>query len=48
MGTHKLFANNFLKYADSEMVNLIDDKKFIWGNVKPDYVSKYNIEETFL
>lgn len=47
MGTHKLFANNFLKYADSGMVNLIDDKKFIWGNVKPDYVSKYKLKKHF-
>jgi hypothetical protein len=47
MGTHKLFANNFLKYADSEMVSLIDEKKFIWGNIKPDYVSKYKLKKHF-
>jgi len=47
MGTHKLFANNFLIYADSEMVGLINEKKFIWGNVKPDYVSKYKLKKHF-
>lgn len=47
MGTHKLFANNFFNYADSEMVHLIDEKKFIWGNIKPDYVSKYKLKKHF-
>lgn len=47
MSTHKIFANNILEKVDSEKTKLIDKKKFIWGNIKPDYVSKYKLKKHF-
>ena len=47
MNTHKLLANNILSFANIDMVFLIDEKKFVWGNVKPDYVSKYKLKKHF-
>ena len=47
MGTHKIIANNILVFVDSDLVQLIDEKKFIWGNIKPDYVSKYKLKKHY-
>lgn len=47
MNTHKILANNILEQASEENSYLIDRKKFIWGNIKPDYVSKYKLKKHF-
>ena len=47
MNTHKILANNILNQASEENRHLIDRKKFIWGNIKPDYVSKYKLKKHF-
>ncbi|MBD7912929.1 MULTISPECIES: zinc dependent phospholipase C family protein [Clostridium] len=47
MNTHKILANNILRQTSIDKLNLIDKKKFIWGNVKPDYVSKYKLKKHF-
>jgi hypothetical protein len=47
MNTHKILANNILSQTSMDKLNLIDKKKFIWGNVKPDYVSKYKLKKHF-
>ena len=41
MNTHMILANNFLEIADGKKIYLINSKRFIWGNIKPDYVPKY-------
>lgn len=41
--THMMIASNFLDMANSSKVYLIDRKRFIWGNVKPDCVPKYKL-----
>lgn len=47
MDTHKILANNILDRASKENKYLIDKKKFIWGNIKPDYVSKYKLKKHY-
>ena len=41
--THMMIASNFFDMANSSKVYLIDRKRFIWGNVKPDCVPKYKL-----
>lgn len=41
MNTHKAMGENIIKYANTKSVYLINNKRFIWGNVKPDCVPKY-------
>lgn len=41
INTHKVMAENIIKYADTKSVYLISNKRFIWGCVKPDCVPKY-------
>lgn len=41
INTHKLMGENIIKYANSKSVYLINNSKFIWGNMKPDCVPKY-------
>lgn len=47
MNTHKILAGNILDKASGEYRYLIDRKKFIWGNIKPDYVSKYKLKKHY-
>lgn len=47
MNTHKILANNILRQASNEKIFLIDRKKFVWGNLKPDCVSKYKLKKHF-
>ncbi|MDS0528419.1 zinc dependent phospholipase C family protein [Clostridium sp. SHJSY1] len=47
MNTHKILANNILNQTSMDKLNFIDKKKFIWGNIKPDYVSKYKLKKHF-
>lgn len=46
MNTHILIAQNILK--DVEVDFKISDKNFIYGNVKPDMVSKYKLRKHYL
>ena len=41
INTHKVMAENIIKYANTKSVYLISNKRFIWGCVKPDCVPKY-------
>ncbi|OOM79716.1 zinc dependent phospholipase C family protein [Clostridium sp. BL-8] len=41
INTHKVMAENIIKYANTKSIYLINNKRFIWGCVKPDCVPKY-------
>lgn len=43
MNTHKLIGENIIKYTESKNINLLNNRRFIWGNVKPDCVLKYKL-----
>lgn len=47
MGTHKIIAGKILCFVSKDKMQLIDEKKFIWGNIKPDYVSKYKLKKHY-
>jgi len=47
MDTHKILANTIFIQVSKENRYLIDRKKFIWGNIKPDYVSKYKLKKHY-
>ena len=46
MNTHILIAQNILRDVDVDFK--ISDKNFIYGNVKPDMVSKYKLKKHYL
>lgn len=48
MNTHKMLAENFIKNIDEDKVFLINESQFIWGNIKPDCVSKYKLKKHYL
>lgn len=48
MNTHKTLAQNFIKNVDEEKMFLIKESHFIWGNIKPDCVSKYKFKKHYL
>lgn len=41
INTHKIMGENIIKYANSKSIYLINNSRFIWGNIKPDCVPKY-------
>lgn len=41
MNTHKAIGENIIKYANTKSIYLINNSRFVWGNVKPDCVPKY-------
>ena len=43
MNTHIIIANNILNQANGTKIYLINKKRFIWGNIKPDCASKYKL-----
>ena len=47
MNTHKSLAISFVKNVDLNKKFLINDKHFIWGNLKPDSVSKYKFKKHY-
>lgn len=47
MNTHKYLAISFVKNVDLNKKFLINDKHFIWGNLKPDSVSKYKFKKHY-
>ena len=46
MNTHILIAQNILRDVDVDFK--ISDKNFIYGNVKPDMVSKYKLKRDII
>ncbi len=47
INTHKVMGENIIKYANTKSVYLINDKRFIWGNVKPDCTPKYKFKKHY-
>ncbi|WP_160688719.1 zinc dependent phospholipase C family protein [Clostridium sp. C2-6-12] len=47
INTHKAMGENIIKYANTKSVYLINDKRFIWGNVKPDCTPKYKFKKHY-
>lgn len=47
INTHKTMAENILKHANTKSVYLINNKRFIWGNVKPDCAPKYKFKKHY-
>lgn len=43
MTTHKIIAQNIITNLADDKAILINDNHFIWGNLKPDMVSKYKL-----
>lgn len=48
MNTHKMLAKNFIDNIDIDKKNIINESHFIWGNIKPDCVSKYKLKKHYL
>lgn len=47
INTHRLIGDNILKYTNSKSIYLINKKRFIWGNIKPDCVPKYKMQKHY-
>lgn len=47
INTHKIMAENIIKRANTKSVYLINDKRFIWGNIKPDCTPKYKLKKHY-
>ncbi|MDU6037509.1 MAG: zinc dependent phospholipase C family protein [Clostridium butyricum] len=47
INTHRLMGENILKYANSKSIYLINKKRFIWGNIKPDCTPKYKVKKHY-
>lgn len=48
MNTHKMLAKRFIEDIDEDKVFLINEGHFIWGNLKPDSVSKYKFKKHYI
>ena len=47
INTHRIIGENILKYANSKSIYLINKKRFIWGNIKPDCTPKYKVKKHY-
>lgn len=47
MNTHKSLAISFIENVELNKQFLINDNHFIWGNLKPDSVSKYKFKKHY-
>ncbi len=47
MNTHKALAGFFIENVEKDKKFLISDKHFVWGNLKPDSVSKYKFKKHY-
>ena len=45
--THIILANNILRQANGKKIYLINRRRFIWGNIKPDCASKYKFKKHY-
>lgn len=48
MNTHKILAQDFISNIDKDKKYLINENHFIWGNIKPDCVSKYKLKKHYM
>lgn len=48
MNTHKALAQQFISNVEEDKVFIINDGQFIWGNLKPDSVSKYKFKKHYI
>lgn len=48
MNTHTMLAKDFIYNMDNNKKQLINENHFIWGNIKPDCVSKYKLKKHYL
>lgn len=47
INTHKIMAENISKNANSKSIYLINSKRFVWGNIKPDCTPKYKLKKHY-
>lgn len=48
MNTHKALAQKFINSVEEDKVFIINEGHFIWGNLKPDSVSKYKFKKHYI
>ncbi|MBU3108530.1 zinc dependent phospholipase C family protein [Clostridium gasigenes] len=48
MNTHTMLAKDFIYNMDNNKKQMINENHFIWGNIKPDCVSKYKLKKHYL
>lgn len=48
MNTHKALANIFIENVEDNKRFLISNGHFVWGNLKPDSVSKYKFKKHYI
>ena len=48
ISTHKLLAQNFIDNLDDEKKMIIKESYFLWGNIKPDFASRYKLKKHYL
>lgn len=46
-GTHKLIATNIYNNFDIDKQMFVSKRSYIWGNIKPDYISKYKLKKHY-
>ncbi len=47
INTHMLMGRKIFENMDYDKKALIKETHFIWGNIKPDCVSKYNLKKHY-
>lgn len=47
MNNHKMIAEHILDNMREDRVHLINRKRFIWGNIKPDCASRYKFKKHY-
>ena len=47
INTHKAMGENIIKYANTKSIYLINNKRFVWGNIKPDCTPKYKFKKHY-
>ena len=47
INTHLMLANSILDKANGKKIYLINRNRFLWGNIKPDCVSKYKLKKHY-
>ena len=48
MKTHIIISKSLINNIDSDKKNMINEKSFIYGNIKPDILSKYKLKKHYL
>ncbi|MGL5353549.1 MAG: zinc dependent phospholipase C family protein [Clostridium sp.] len=48
MNTHTTLAKDFISNMDRDKRSIINETHFIWGNIKPDCVSKYKLKKHYM